>query len=145
MSNKEVIEKLKETRKNHNEDCLFCAVKDTAIDQALTLLEKHPEPTEFTKSKRNWIKMNSFLKDFRDVVVELAKGNLDACDIIDRQARELKEVKDALNKKFDEVCQNILDVLYPKLQAENKRLEEALKAKKEPYDPHDIKFQGMEY
>ena len=40
--------------------------------------------------------------------------------------KENEQYKDALAKKFEEVCQNVLSVFFPKLKAENKRLREEL-------------------
>jgi len=48
----EIIDLLERAKKEHNDDCILCAVKDTAIELALGLLKQQPPAGEFTKEAR---------------------------------------------------------------------------------------------
>lgn len=75
MNIQDALIRLRDARTNHNDDCLFCALKDTRIDEALAFLDSNhiteatkkvePESTEFTS----------------------------ACDVIDRLTAENEERK----------------------------------------------------
>jgi transposase len=60
---KEAIIRLKDARKNHNEDCLFCALKDTRINEALKFLESEPEPTELERQIYELVAANTNLQN----------------------------------------------------------------------------------
>lgn len=64
------------------------------VVDSLAFLRAKPPAGEFTKSKRSWIKMNSFLKDYR--LAALATSVLEACYRLDRADAENKKLKDAL-------------------------------------------------
>src|SRR4030042_1062957 len=87
MSNTdEAIELLERAEKEHNEDCLLCAMKDAAIDKVLALLKEKPEPSEFTKEE--------FLRIYDDPACNykaLAKRTISE---IDRLTAELKTFKE---------------------------------------------------
>ena len=53
--NKEIIDLLEDAKKQHNDDCILCAVKDTRINSALALLKQQPPAGEFTKDFRERI------------------------------------------------------------------------------------------
>lgn len=69
------------------------------------------------------------LERFNDLKAELKKKD----ELLFALKAENEQYKDALAKKFEEVCQNVLNVFFPKIKAENKRLREVLVGDK-PYN-----------
>ncbi len=68
-------------------------------------------------------------KDFTDLTQKLAEARKTSIKCL-KQTSELQaklaEYKDALAEKFNDVCKTCMDVFFPKLQAKNKRLRDAL-------------------
>ena len=136
MNIPEAIIRLRDARKSHNVDCLFCALKDTRINEAIVFLEAgqkvEPVPVKFAEEFRE--KLKQATRDFIDnkqaehVVATIIVRGILACDIIDRLFAENKELKRVLRIELDGVIQlsKLLEVREEIVEEHKKALEQAL-------------------
>ena len=104
--NEKAKELLEDALKEHSDECILCAVKDTRINSALAELSKHPEPTELTKKMDIWFgwclenldtlraSVAPVSLSLFDKVIESVKDiRNETLPTIDRQAAEITELK----------------------------------------------------
>lgn len=77
--NKKAIDLLEDAKKGHNDECVFCAVKDTRINSVLDILKQHPPASKLTKWLREVISYQRYEKGDKELQAKVRE----ACHIID--------------------------------------------------------------
>lgn len=100
---KEIRDLLESALKEHNDDCLLCALKDTRINSALTLLKQQPIAGEFTNQIRQLAKLNFESHNYGEKIIAHIDRSLiyDLCDLLDTSEAENKDLLEALEENYE--------------------------------------------
>ncbi len=93
MNNEKAIELLASARKEHNDECLLCALKDTRIDSVLALLAEPEKPKreQIIEDSPEESELPAILRDYSDTDDLIPKP------VLEKVAERMEDLEGAIN------------------------------------------------